>query len=67
MPMPKLLAGAALVTAIAVTALFTSFAASSANAAGAGNFEIERTIPNYVLRWENPLFPQIPAMPVLGQ
>jgi hypothetical protein len=59
--------GAAFATAIAVTAIFTSFAASSANAAGAGNFAIERTIPNYMLRWENPMLPPTPMTPILGQ
>jgi len=63
----RLFIGAAFATAIAVTALFTSFAASSASAAGAGNFAIERSIPNYLLRWENPLLPPTPMVPLPGR
>lgn len=60
----KLFIGAAFAGAIAVTALFTSFAASSANAEGAGM--INEPIPNYVLRWENPLLPPTPVRSVFG-
>lgn len=56
-----------LAAAIGVTALFSSFAVSStATAANAGNATIERTIPNYMLRWENPLVPSAPVAPILG-
>ncbi len=55
--------------AMGVTALFGSFAASdtAAAAAGAGNFAVEPTIPNYMLRWENPMLPPQPVAPILGQ
>lgn len=52
--------------AIAVTAIYTSFAASSA-AADANNFALAHSIPNYMLRWESPLLPQAPVAPVLGK
>lgn len=53
--------------AIGITALFGSFAASdAAAAAGAGNFAVERSIPNYVLRWENPMLPPQPVAPLSG-
>ncbi len=53
--------------AIGATIVFSSFAASStAAAAGAGNFAIERSIPNYVLRWENPLLPPTPVAPIFS-
>ncbi len=59
---------AGLAAAMGVTALFGSFAASeTAAAAGAGNFAAEHTMPNYVLRWENPLLPVQPVAPILGQ
>jgi len=52
--------------AIAVTATYTSFAASSA-AAEADNLAIAQTIPNYMLRWDNPLLAPAPVAPVLGK
>jgi hypothetical protein len=52
--------------AIAVTAIYTSFAASSA-AADAGNLAIAHSIPNYMLRWDNPLLSTAPVAPVLGK
>ncbi len=55
-----------LAAAVAVTAIYTSFAASSA-AADASNVAIAHTIPNYMLRWENPLLPPAPVVPVLGK
>ena len=62
---------AGLAAAIGITALFGSFAvsdtAAAAGVAGASNFAIERTIPNYVLRWENPMLPLQPVAPILGQ
>jgi len=61
----KLFIGGALAAAIAVTALFTSFAASSANAEG-GQTMTNQPIPYYVLRWENPLLPPTPIRPVFG-
>lgn len=68
MSLLKILIPTALVVAIAVTAGFTSLAASSTVAyAGAGNFGVERTVPNYALHWENPLLAPIPAIPVFGQ
>lgn len=60
----KVFVGAALAGAIAVTALFTSFAASSASAEGVGM--INEPLPYYVLRWENPLLPPTPVRPVFG-
>ena len=57
--------------AMGITAMFGSFAVSdTAAAAGdfaASNVAIERTIPNYVLRWENPILPQQPVAPILVQ
>ena len=68
MSLLKIFVPAAFVVAIAVTAVLSSLAVSSTSAyAGAGNFGIERTIPNYMLRWENPLVPQSPTMPIFGQ
>jgi hypothetical protein len=55
-----------LAAAIAVTAIYTSLAASSA-AADASNFAIAHTIPNYMLRWDNPLLSPAPVAPVLGK
>jgi hypothetical protein len=52
--------------AIAVTAIYTSSSASSA-AAEASNLAIARTIPNYMLRWDNPLLAPAPVAPVLGK
>jgi hypothetical protein len=52
--------------AIAVTATYTSFAASSA-AADASNFAIAHTMPNYMLRWDNQLLAPAVVAPVLGK
>lgn len=52
--------------AIAVTAIYTSLAASSA-AADASNFAIAHTIPNYMLRWDSPLLAPAPVAPVLAK
>ena len=59
----NLLFGALFTAAIAVTVIFTSFAASAAYAPGAGDFASGQTIPNYLLRWENPLLPSTPVAP----
>jgi hypothetical protein len=59
----NLLVGAVFATAIAVTVVFTSFAAASAYAPGAGEFALRQTIPNYLLRWDNPLLPSAPVAP----
>jgi hypothetical protein len=55
-----------MVAAIAVTIIYTSLAASSA-AADADGSALARTIPNYMLRWENPLLAPAPVAPVLGK
>jgi hypothetical protein len=55
-----------IVAAIAVTIIYTSFAASSA-AAVADNSAIAHSIPNYMLRWENPLLAPTPVAPILGK
>ena len=65
MSIRHLVAGAALAGAIAVTAVFTSLAASSAYA-GAGTYSVDRPIPSYLLNWDNPFLPQVPATPVFG-
>jgi hypothetical protein len=52
--------------AVAVTVIYTSFAASFA-AADASNFAIAHTMPNYMLRWDNPLLAPAPVAPVLGK
>lgn len=53
--------------AIGITALFGSFAASATvSASKHDNVTLAQTIPNYVLRWENPMLPPAPAAPILG-
>ena len=63
----RIVAMAAFFTAaIAVTAIYTSLAASSA-AADASSFAVAHTMPNYMLRWESPLLAPAPVAPVLAK
>ena len=61
-----LLAGAALVAAVAGTSFLTSLAAPAAMAAG-GPYELGNSVPSYYTPWTNPLIPEMPPQAGFGQ